>query len=182
MKKAIMKLAQEQLGTAHLESTGVRHLIKSFFGKVLQWMAMTRFPIGGKMRCRLERLRGVKIGKQVFLAGGSVLDRVRPDLITIEDYVSLAGNIVILTHSNPTIPLRDILGPASNVIAPVTIKRGAWIAVNVVILPGVTIGECAIVATGSVVTKDVPDYCLVGGAPAKLLKNFDPNLKEENEK
>ena len=181
MKKVLMNLAQEQLGSAHLEASGIDGIIKSFFGKIIQCMAMTRFPIGGKMRCRLERLRGVKMGKHVFMGGGSVLDRVRPDLITVEDYVSIAGGVYILTHSNPTTPLREILGPESNVLAPVNIKRGAWIAINVVILPGVTIGECAIVATGSVVTKDVPPYCLVGGTPAKVIKNFDPALKKNKQ-
>ena len=69
-------------------------------------MAMTRLPIGGKIRCRLEKLRGVKMGKHIFMGGGNILDRVRPDLITIEDYVSIAGGVYILTHSNPTTPLR----------------------------------------------------------------------------
>ena len=179
MKKVIMNLAQKQMGSAHLEAEGVGGIVKSFFGKIFQCLAMTMLPVGAKMRCRLERLRGVKIGKSVFLGGGSILDRVRPDLITIEDYVSIAGGTYILTHSNPTTPLREILGPESKVIAPVHIKRGAWIAINVVILPGVTIGECAIIATGSVVTKDVPPYTLVGGSPAKILKNFDPKLKKE---
>jgi acetyltransferase-like isoleucine patch superfamily enzyme len=180
MKKTLLNMAQKQLGSAHLEATGIRSLIKSFLGKILQWIGMTRFPIGGKMRCTLERLRGVNMGKHVFMGGGSVLDRVRPDLITVEDYVSIAGGVYILTHSNPTTPLREILGPESNVLAPVHIRRGAWIAINVVILPGVTIGECAIVATGSVVTKDVPPYCLVGGSPAKVIKNFDPALKKSD--
>jgi acetyltransferase-like isoleucine patch superfamily enzyme len=179
MRKYIMNTAQEQLGSAQLEATGVRHLIRSFFGKILQWMAMTRFPIGAKNRCRLERLRGVKIGKHVFLGGGNILDRVRPDLITIEDEVSLAGGVYILTHSNPTTPLREILGPKSHIIAPVTIKRGAWIAINVVILPGVTVGECAIVAAGSVVTKDVPPYCIMGGSPAKLIRSIEPVPESE---
>lgn len=178
MKKAILNFAQEQLGSAHLEAEGLSRLFKSFFGKIIQWIGMTRFPIGGKMRCRLERLRGVKMGKHVFMGGGSILDRVRPDLITVEDYVSIAGGVYILTHSNPTTPLREVLGPESNVLAPVHIKRGAWIAINVVILPGVTIGECAIVATGSVVTKDVPAYTLVGGSPAKVIKSFNPNQKK----
>ena len=178
MKKSILNFAQEQLGSAHLEAKGLRHLFKSFFGKIIQWIAMTRFPIGGKMRCRLERLRGVNMGKHVFMGGGSVLDRVRPDLITVEDYVSIAGGVYILTHSNPTTPLREILGPESNVLAPVNIKMGAWIAINVVILPGVTIGECAIIASGSVVTKDVPPYCLAAGSPARVIKNFDPALKK----
>ena len=174
MRKHILNKAQNQLGTAQLESKGLRGLIKSFFGKIFQWMAMTRFPIGSKTRCRLERLRGVKIGKNVFLGGGNVLDRVRPDLITIEDNVSISGGVYILTHSNPTQPLREILGPSSHVIAPVHIKKGAWIAINVVILPGVTIGENAIVSAGSVVMKDVGDNTMVGVLPARFMKEIKP--------
>lgn len=172
MKKGLLKLAQNQMGSAHLEASSTRGLFKSFFSKLLQRYAMTRFPVGSGIRCRLERMRGVKIGKNVFIGGGNVLDRARPDLITLEDYVSLAGGVYILTHSNPTTPLREILGEAGTKIAPVTIKRGAWIAVNVVILPGVTIGENSIVAAGSVVTKDVPPLTIVGGSPARILKEI----------
>lgn len=172
MKKFLMKLAQDQMGSANLESTNLIGLVKSFIGKILQCMAMTRFPIGSKLRCRLERARGVKIGKNVFLGGGSILDRVRPDLITIEDDVSLAGGDYILSHSNPPMRLREILGKASHVIAPVHIKKGAWIAVNVVILPGVTIGENSVVAAGSVVVKDVPSYTVFGGSPAREIKRI----------
>ena len=167
-------MAQEQLGSANLEAKGVGALIKSFFSKIIQCIAMTRFPIGAKNRCRLERLRGAKIGKHVFLGGGNILDRVRPDLITIEDYVSLAGGVNILTHSNPTTPLREILGEKYHIIAPVYIKRGAWIAINAIIMPGVTIGENSIVAAGSVVSKDVPPYTIVGGSPARVLKEIKP--------
>ena len=164
-----MKKAQAQLGTANLESRNINELLKSYLGKILQWMAMTRFPIGSKNRCRIERLRGVKIGKNVFLGGGNVLDRVKPNLITIEDDVSISGSVYILTHSNPTAPLRRILGEASHVIAPVHIKKGAWIAINVVILPGVTIGENSIVSAGSVVVKDVPPNTMVGVTPARFM-------------
>ena len=171
-----MKYAQEQLGSANLEATDIQSLFKSFIGKMIQCAAMTRLPIGGKMRCRLERLRGVRIGKNVFMGGGNILDRVRPDLIIIEDHVSLAGGVYILTHSNPTTPLRDILGESSHIMAPVRIKRGAWIAVNVVILPGVTIGENSIVAAGSVVVRDVPPYTIVGGSPAKEIKKITTKI------
>lgn len=173
-KSKFMKVAQSQMGSAHLEAESTGGLLKSFFGKFIQVFAMTRLPVGSGLRCRLERLRGVNIGKHVFMGGGNVLDRARPDLITIEDYVSLAGGVYILTHSNPTTPLREILGPSSKKVAPVVIKRGAWIAVNVVILPGVTIGENAIVATGSVVMKDVPPMTIVGGTPAKEIKKIVP--------
>lgn len=180
MRNFLTRMAQNQLGSANLEAKGTIGLFKSFLGKVIQWMAMTRFPIGAKNRCRLERLRGVKIGKQVFLGGGNILDRVRPDLITIDDYVSIAGGVNILTHSNPTTPLREILGDEYHVLKPVHIKRGAWIALNVVILPGVTIGENSIVATNSVVMKDVPPYTIVGGAPAKFLKEIKPISSSES--
>jgi acetyltransferase-like isoleucine patch superfamily enzyme len=54
--------------------------------------------------------------------------------------------------------------------APIVIKDKAWIGSNSIIMKGVTIGEGAIVAAGSVVTKDVPDYAVVGGNPAKIIK------------
>ena len=52
----------------------------------------------------------------------------------------------------------------------VTIESDVWIGARVIILPGVTIGKGAILAAGAVVTKDVPDYAVVGGVPAKVLK------------
>ena len=90
MKTRIMNFAQNQMGTAHLEAESPAALLTSILGKFIQCIAMTRFPIGSNLRCKLERLRGVKIGKHVFLGGGNVLDRAVPGLITIEDYVSLA--------------------------------------------------------------------------------------------
>ena len=61
----------------------------------------------------------------------------------------------------------------------VTIKKNAWIGMNVTICPGVTIGEYAVVGAGAVVTKDVPDYAVVGGVPAKIIKYQDPNEQRE---
>ncbi|WP_420360969.1 acyltransferase [Companilactobacillus halodurans] len=56
--------------------------------------------------------------------------------------------------------------------APITIKEGAWIGAKAVLLPGVTIGKHAIVGAGSVVTKDVTEYTVVGGNPAKVIKTL----------
>ena len=61
----------------------------------------------------------------------------------------------------------------------VTIKKNAWLGMNVTICPGVTVGEYAVVAAGAVVTKDVPDYAVVGGVPAKVIKYLDPEEQKE---
>jgi len=114
----------------------------------------------------------VTIGEHVFMGMGCWLDSVRPDLITIEDYVSLAGRVVILTHSDPTQPIREIWSDQNQIFGPVIIRRGAWIAVNAIILPGITIGENSIVAAGSVVTKDIPSNVIAGGIPAKIIKGI----------
>ena len=67
MKNKILKIAQNQMGSAHLEVGASRGLFKSFLSKWLQVIAMTRLPLGSKFRCSVERMRGVKIGKHVFL-------------------------------------------------------------------------------------------------------------------
>ncbi|OME94712.1 MULTISPECIES: acyltransferase [Paenibacillus] len=56
---------------------------------------------------------------------------------------------------------------------PIVINQGAWIGIAATIMPGVTIGKHSVVSAGAVVTKDVPDYSIVGGVPAKLLKTID---------
>lgn len=62
----------------------------------------------------------------------------------------------------------------ANIISrPIHIKEGAWIGFHAIIMKGVTIGKGAVVGAGSVVTKDVPDFAVVGGNPAKVLKYTD---------
>ena len=57
--------------------------------------------------------------------------------------------------------------------APIHIGRHVWIGANATVLPGVTIGEGAIVAAGAVVTKDVPKNTMVGGVPARVIRTID---------
>ena len=61
----------------------------------------------------------------------------------------------------------------------VTIKKNAWLGMNVTICPGVTIGRYAVVGAGAVVTKDVPDYAVVAGVPAKVIRMQDPSQQRE---
>ena len=61
----------------------------------------------------------------------------------------------------------------------VTIKKNAWLGMNVTVCPGVTIGEYAVVAAGAVVTKDIPAYAVAGGVPAKVIRYLDPEEQKE---
>jgi acetyltransferase-like isoleucine patch superfamily enzyme len=134
------------------------------------WQVVSRtLPYSG-IRVRLHRWRGVKIGKGVHIGPLVTIDDVYPNFVVIEDGVSLAGNIFILTHSKPLEYHKNL---SESYVAPVIIRKNAWVAINVVVLPGVEIGEGSIVAAGSVVTKDVPPFCMVGGAPAKVIREFE---------
>ena len=57
--------------------------------------------------------------------------------------------------------------------APIKIKKGAFIGASSIILKGVTIGERSIIGAGSVVTQDIPDYCVAIGNPARVIKKID---------
>lgn len=107
-----------------------------------------------------------KIGKNVFIN----FDCVFLDLggITIEDNVLIAPKVSLLTEGHPINPAER----QSLVLKPIHIKKNAWIGANATILQGVTIGENAVVAAGSVVSADVPDNVIVGGIPAKIIKNI----------
>ncbi|HXS57157.1 MAG TPA: DapH/DapD/GlmU-related protein [Hanamia sp.] len=107
------------------------------------------------------------IGKNVFIN----FDCTFLDLggITIEDNVLIAPKVSLLSEGHPLSPEnRQALVPG-----PIHIKKNAWIGANATILPGVTVGENAVVAAGAVVSKDVADNTIVGGIPAKIIKTID---------
>jgi acetyltransferase-like isoleucine patch superfamily enzyme len=107
------------------------------------------------------------IGKNVFINHAcSFLDLGG---ITIEDDVLIGPRVNLVTENHPTDPSKR----KSLLCQPIVIKRNAWIGAGATILPGVTIGENAIVAAGAVVSKNVPSNTIVGGVPAKHLKNID---------
>ena len=114
----------------------------------------------------------VTFGKNVFINHSAILSASGG--IIFEDGVSIAPGVRIATinhdfnerHSKYT-------------YGKVRIKKNAWIGMNVTICPGVTIGEYAVIAAGAVVTKDVPDYAVYGGVPAKLIKMQNPDEQKE---
>ena len=85
--------------------------------------------------------------------------------------VSLGGHVIISQDAFICTASHDVASPQMALVAkPITIRRDSWVASHAIILPGVTIGEGAVVAAGAVVTKDVEPFTVVGGNPAKFIK------------
>jgi acetyltransferase-like isoleucine patch superfamily enzyme len=119
----------------------------------------------------IHRLRGVKIGKGCFIDPSAIIETAYPNYIKIGDDVRIAAGSIIMTHIKGPAKLRsEKITPQVNEL--VVLKDSCFIGVNCTIMPGVTIGKCAIVASGSVILNDVPDYTMVSGNPAKSIKNF----------
>ncbi len=109
------------------------------------------------------------IGKNCVLGWGSVIDCLNQ--VTIGDYVFFGHRVMVLTGMHDYTKFGQARQDAVT-SKPVTIKTGAWICSGAIILPGVTVGEHAVVAAGSVVTRDVLPYTVVGGNPAKVIKEI----------
>jgi acetyltransferase-like isoleucine patch superfamily enzyme len=113
----------------------------------------------------------IVMGKGSFVNINSFLDGNAP--ITIEEHVRLAPYVKILTGTHDyrnsviRVPLED-----GTVCKSVKIKRGSWIGMNAIIMPGVTVEEGCIVAAGSIVTKDTIPNGLYVGMPAKRVKDL----------
>ena len=133
--------------------------LKELFGDNLGEGAYVAAPIQGAC---LDR---IKMGKNVMI-NSNLLAMARGG-ITIEDDVQIAANVQLLTNNHD--PYERMVLPCK----PILIKKGAWIGPGATVLPGICIGEHAIVGAASVVTKDVPDCAVVVGNPAKVVKMLE---------
>jgi len=139
-------------------------------------------PWGSAFRSALLRAFGAKIGKGVGI--GSNVNISFPWRLVVGDHVWIGDDVGILSlaqvtiESNVCVARRSFLCTGSHdvrredfklKVAPILIRTGSWIAIDSLILPGVTIGEGAVVSAASVVLKDVPANCLVRGNPATVV-------------
>jgi putative colanic acid biosynthesis acetyltransferase WcaF len=139
-------------------------------------------PWGSAFRSALLRSFGAKIGKGVGI--GSNVNISFPWRLVVGDHVWIGDDVGILSlapvtiESNICVARRSFLCTGSHdfrredfklKVAPILVRTGSWIAIGSLILPGVTIGEGAVVSAGSVVLRDVPPNCLVRGNPATVV-------------
>lgn len=124
---------------------------------------------------------GVNYKKGTLHLYGRVYWGSEPWIITLGKNVHITDGVKFLTHDGGTLLFRDLI-PDLEITKPITIGDNVYIGNNVLILPGVSIGNRVIIAAGSVITKDIPDNSVVAGVPAKFIKTCDDYLsKIQNE-
>lgn len=109
-------------------------------------------PGATSVRVALHRARGVRIGERVWIGYGAVLETAHPELIELQDGVSIGIRVTIIAH------FRETTG--------VLIERDAFIGPGVIVLPNVVVGHGAVVTAGSVVSRSIPPMTLAQGNPA----------------
>lgn len=149
---------------------------------------LPRHQLFNLIKSNFLRLLGSKVGKHITYYPGITLSP--GNKMVIGDHVDLAWGVLITTSGGVEIGDRTLIGyntqifSSNHVVPPnmgrifdsghekkkVIISNDVWIGAGCIILPGVTIGEGAVVAAGSVVTKDVAPFTYVGGVPAKCIK------------
>lgn len=122
-----------------------------------------------KLRVSLHRMRGVSIGKDVYIGKGVFIDNLYPDFVCIEDKAHLHTESMVIAHFNPSYHFKNLFEAAAD---PVIIHEGAIIGIRAIVMPGIIVGQYSTVTAGSVVTKNVPAYSLFQGNPAKKVLDY----------
>ncbi len=138
----------------------IRQLVHEITGQDIPASTQIRLPF------YTDFGRNIKIGQRVFINAGVMF--VDLGGITIEDDALIGPGSYLISVNHKMDPKhRKELD-----LAPVLIKKNAWLGARSIVLPGVTVGENAIVGAGAVVTKDVPANTVVVGSPAKIIKKI----------
>lgn len=144
-----------------------------FLEGMLDWSILE--PIEPRLlRPFILRRMGCKVGKGCFIGDYVRVDTSHTDMITIEDSVSIASGSRLLCHQRDFSDycVGDDYMKLGYTVKPIHLKKGCLIGMESFVMPGVTVGEGAVVGAGSLVAKDVPDWCVAVGRPAKVVREI----------
>lgn len=132
------------------------------------------FTPSNKLRILFLRSAGYVIGKSVYIGERFLISDMlsAKKNIIIEDRVSIAPVVTFITHSSPN--NSRLIKKYPLISKTIIIKKDAWIGVGVIIMPGVEVGECSVIGSGSIVTSSIPSYSVAYGSPAKVINKINP--------
>lgn len=130
-------------------------------------------PVNARsIRPKIWRIIGCKVGNGVFIGKDVMTDSSNAELVHIEDGVHIAARSIILCHQRDMSLyfVGEDYGKLPYIRKPVVLKKGCLIGTQSMVMPGVTVGEGAVVGAFSLVTKDIPAWTIATGRPAKVIK------------
>ena len=161
------------------ETKTMRHILRNFLVwlryRKIQFKEVGKGAVYQSLKSTYTSAQNIEIGNDVHIGPGANFDAAGG--ITVGNGAIFAPDVTIYTrthnfrHSLKAIPFDDIMWTA-----PVTIGRYSWIGAKVIILPGVTVGEGAVIGAGSVVTREVPPCTIYAGNPAKQVGTRDADV------
>lgn len=136
------------------------------------WLLSPLLP--RKIRPWILKTIGSKVGKNTFIGANVYIDSGHADMIILEDHVHIAGECTLLCHQRnlKDYCIGDDYAKLGYKVAEIHLKKGCLIGQRTMIMPGVTVGEGAIVGAYSLVTKDIPAWTIATGRPAKVVKEI----------
>lgn len=155
------------------------NMYKKRLEKMMDWPILQPINPRGLRPWILKRF-GCKVGKGCFIGEYVRVDLGHADVITLEDNVSIASGARLLCHQRDFSDycVGDDYMQLGYTIKPIVLKKGCLIGMESFVMPGVTVGEGAVVGAGSMVTKDIPDWCVAVGRPAKVIRQIP--VRERN--
>lgn len=135
-----------------------------------------------QLRSAMLRWCGYAVGKDVYVGEDLLIIDELSDrgMVTIGDRVAISPRVTLVVSSRPNFSRIAPYVPVKH--GSIVIENDAWLGTGVVVLPNITIGEGAVVGANSLVTKDVRPYTIVGGSPAKLIREVSVPWMEERTK
>jgi acetyltransferase-like isoleucine patch superfamily enzyme len=127
-----------------------------------------------KVRPWVLKKIGCHVGKDIFVGDNVRIDSGHADLIYIDDHAHIAGGTRLLCHQRDLKDycVGDDYAKLGYVLKPIHLCKGSLVGMESFVMPGVTIGEGAIVGAGSLVTKDIPAWTVATGRPAKVVREI----------
>ena len=180
-----LNYSEEEYGQISLWGV-VKRVIKTYKDTFIlkfgmdSWLLSPVLP--RKIRPSILRSVGCKVGKDVFVGDNVWIDAGHADMIIIEDHAHIAGGTRLLCHQRNLkgYCVGDDYARLGYIIKPVILKKGCLVGMESFVMPGVTIGEGAIVGAGSLVTKDVPAWTIATGRPAVVVKQIPARDEHHN--
>ena len=151
----------------------VKTLFKVFLLRKIYSSHLLHVLSNGRIRPRILRHCGAKVGKNAQLGPFVYWDN-HLELLEIGDNVIVSPQVCFLFHKRDlsTFNKGDLFLDTPHTFKPIVLKNNCTIGTRAMILPGVTIGEGACIGAGALVTKDVPDWSVVAGVPARIIKQL----------